>query len=93
MRSKMSLMKEFMISIALDEMPVSGWTCFSNLCRVIKAVGATDCLQLVVWKQVWEEICPQSPGKLERPAWPWCGWASEEGSVGTSSAGAELQPC
>ena len=48
---------------------------------------------VVVWKQVWEEICPQSPGKLERPAWPWCSWASEGGSVGTSSAGAELQPC
>ena len=34
---------------------------------------------VVVRKQVWEEICPQSPGKLERPAWPWCSWASEGG--------------
>ncbi|XP_044780794.1 uncharacterized protein LOC102413645 [Bubalus bubalis] len=30
-RSKISLTKEFMMPIALDEMPVSGWTCFSTL--------------------------------------------------------------
>ena len=29
--SKMSLMKEFMMSIALEEMPVSGCTCFKTL--------------------------------------------------------------
>ena len=29
--SKMSLMKEFMMLIALEEMPVSGWTCFKTL--------------------------------------------------------------
>jgi hypothetical protein len=29
--SKMSLMKEFMIDMALEEMPMSGCTCFSTL--------------------------------------------------------------
>ncbi|KAF3815399.1 hypothetical protein GH733_016781 [Mirounga leonina] len=31
MRSKMSLTNEFMMPMALDEMPVSGCTCFSTL--------------------------------------------------------------
>ena len=31
MRSKTSLTNEFMMSMALDEMPVSGWTCLSTL--------------------------------------------------------------
>ncbi|KAK2504826.1 hypothetical protein MC885_021620 [Smutsia gigantea] len=31
MRSKMSLTNEFMMPMALDEMPVSGWTCLSTL--------------------------------------------------------------
>uniref|UniRef100_A0A3B5R462 H2B clustered histone 5 n=1 Tax=Xiphophorus maculatus TaxID=8083 RepID=A0A3B5R462_XIPMA len=31
MRSKMSLTKEFMMLMALEEIPVSGWTCFSTL--------------------------------------------------------------
>ncbi|KAK1328768.1 hypothetical protein QTO34_010897 [Cnephaeus nilssonii] len=31
MRSKMSLTKEFMMPMALDEMPVSGCTCLSTL--------------------------------------------------------------
>jgi hypothetical protein len=31
MRSKISLIKEFMIDMPFLEMPVSGWTCFSTL--------------------------------------------------------------
>merc|ERR1711935_1140007 len=34
MRSKMSETNEFMIIIAFDEIPVSGWTCFSTFLTI-----------------------------------------------------------